>query len=58
MKINKYALAKQIIEQFIENTLFYPNHHGGFPTKSTATALIQLTDMWIEAAEKRELSGV
>ena len=41
-----------------KNNLFHPNHHGGLPSHSIATALIQLVDMWIEAAEKKELSGV
>ena len=38
--------------------MFTPKHHGGLPNHSTATALIQMVDMWIEAAEKKELSGV
>ena len=38
--------------------MFHPNHHGGLPNHSTATALIQMVDMWIEAAENKELSGV
>jgi hypothetical protein len=35
-----------------------PNHHGSLANHSTATALIQLTDMWMEASEKKELTGV
>ena len=54
----EYAVAEQIIEHFIENNLFHTNHHGGLPNHSTATALIQMVDMWIEAAENKELSGV
>ena len=57
-KVVEYAVAEQIITHFIENNLFHPNHHGGLPNHSTATALIQMVDMWIEAAENSELSGV
>ena len=57
-KVAEYAVAEQIIKHFIENNLFHPNHHGGLPNHSTATALIQMVDMWIEAAENNELSGV
>ena len=57
-KLEEYALAEQIVEHFIKNKLFHPNHHRGLPNHSTAAALIQMVDLWIEAAEKRELSGV
>ena len=57
-KVVEYAVAEQIITHFIENNLFHPNHHGGLPNHSTATALIQMVDMWIEAAENSEISGV
>ena len=51
-KLVVYSVAEQIIENFIENILFNPIHHGGLPNHSNATALIQLFDMWIEATEK------
>ena len=54
----EYIVGEQILQHFLNNRLFHPNHHGSLPNHSTATALIQLTDMWIQAAEKRELSGV
>ena len=57
-KIAEYAVAEQMIEHFKENNLFHPSHHGGLPNHSTALALIQMVDMWIEAAENKELSGV
>ena len=57
-KLVEYVIAEQILSHFIENNLFHINHHGSLPAHSTATALIQLTDMWIEAAEKKEFTGV
>ena len=54
----EYIVGEQILKHFITNRLLHPNHHGSLANHSTATALIQLTDMWIEASEKKELSGV
>ena len=53
----EYVVGEQILEHFITNDLFHPNHHGSLANHSTATALIQLTDMWMEASEKKELTG-
>ena len=57
-KMVEYIAGEQILEHFITNDLFHPNHHGSLANHSTATALIQLTDMWMEASEKKELTGV
>ena len=57
-KLTEYIVAEQILEHFIKNELFHENHHGSLPNHSTATAIIQLTNTWMEAAEKRKLSGV
>ena len=46
------------MSHFLSNNLFHENHHGSLPDHSTATALIQLTDMWMEAAEKKKFTGV
>ena len=54
----EYIIGEQILEHFITNDLLHPNHHGSLKNHSTATALIQLTDMWMAATEKKELSGV
>ena len=56
--ITEYAVNFQIIEHFIKHDLFRPNHHGSLANHSTATAVIQLFDLWLEAAEKQELSAV
>ena len=57
-KLVEYVVAEQIMSHFLSNNLFHINHHGSLPAHSTATALIQLTDMWMEAAEKKKFSGV
>ena len=57
-KLVEYVVAEQIMSRFLSNNLFHKNHHGSLPDHSTATALIQLTDMWMEAAEKKKFTGV
>ena len=56
-KMVEYAVYVQVVEHFTVNKLFHENHHGGLAGHSTATALIQLVDMWLESAEKTELSA-
>ena len=57
-KMVEYAAYFQVIDHFTTNKLFHENHHGSLSCHSTATALIQLMDMWLEAAENTELSAV
>ena len=57
-KMVEYAAYFQIVEHFATQNLFHPNHHGSLANHSTATAIIQLFDMWLEAAENQELSAV
>ena len=40
------------------NELFHPNHHGFRAGHSTTTAMIQMYDSWVQAADKGELTGV
>ena len=40
-----------------KENLFHPNNHGGLVNHSTCTAIIQLQDIWINAAENKELSA-
>ena len=54
----EYAVYCQIVEHFITYDLFHPNHHGSIANHSTVTALIQLVDLWLDAAERKELSAV
>ena len=57
-KLVEYAVYEQVVEHFTANGLFHPNHHGSLSNHSTATALIQLMDMWLVGADKTELSAV
>ena len=52
------AVFDQILNHFLSHQLFHPNHHGSLPGHSTATALIQIFDYCLEAAEKQELTAV
>ena len=45
-----------ISSNFVQHGLFHGNHHGFLGNHSTASALIQLYDMWLSAAEDEELS--
>ena len=51
-------IFNQIISFMDENSLFHPNHHGYRSGHSTATALIQMYDSWLEAAEEGRACGV
>ena len=51
------AVSHQLVDHFLSNNLFHSNHHGGLASHSTASALIQLHDMFTEAAEKKKLTA-
>ena len=51
------AVSLQVLEHFLSHGLFHENHHGGLAHHSTASALIQLHDMFLEAAENKKLSA-
>ena len=52
------AVAFQVVDHFTTHNLFHKNHHGGIANHSTATALIQLHNMFLEASENKRLSAV
>jgi uncharacterized membrane protein required for colicin V production len=54
-KIVAYVIHEQVYNHFINNKIFHRNHHGNLANHSTTTALIQLMDMWLEAAENHKL---
>ena len=56
-KLIEYAIYDQVMDHFLSNNLFHENHHGGLPHHSTATALIQIHDMFLEAAENKKLTA-
>ena len=56
-KLVEFAIFDQLFQHFLENDLLHPNHHGFLPLHNTSTAIIQMFDTWLEAAESKELSG-
>ena len=56
-KIAEAAVFEQVFEHFVTNDLWHPNHHGYKPGHSTATAITQMYDLWIRAAEEKKLSA-
>ena len=56
-KIVEYAAHGQVYDHFSNNNIFHKNHHGNLANHGTATALIQLFDLWLRAAENTELSA-
>ena len=57
-KIVEHAVYEQVVNHFTAHSLFHTNHHGSISDHSTTTALIQLVNMWFDAAESKELSAV
>ena len=56
-KIVEYVVHDQVYNHFIDNGMFHSSHHGFLGNHSTASALLQLYDMWLSAAENKELSA-
>ena len=56
-KIVECVIHKQVYDHFAENQLFHMNHHGFLNNHSTATALIQLQELWLSACEDKKLSA-
>ena len=52
------ALFSQLSDYLESNNLLHPNHHGGRKNHNTTTALIQLNDEWLAAAEEGMMTGV
>ena len=56
-KLVEAAIYEQVEEHFTTNELWHPNHHGFKAGHSTSTAISQLYDFWIRAAEDTELTA-
>ena len=56
--LTERAIYEQIVAHFTQNDLFHPNHHGGLANHSTTTALIQIYDHILCAAEEKKLSAL
>ena len=57
-KILEKAVFNQLVEYMEGNSLIHPNLHGSRAGHSTATALSQLYDTWIEEVEQGSMVGV
>ena len=56
-QICEKAVFDQVFCHFQSHHLFHPNNHGFRPCHSTVSALIQLQDLWLLAAERHEISA-
>ena len=50
-------MFEQITEHFQANSLLHPNHHGFVANHNTTSALIQIYDLWLQAAEDKKISA-
>ena len=57
-KILERAIFQQLIEYLEGNNILHPSHHGFRRNHSTATALLEMHNTWIEALEEDEISAV
>ena len=57
-KIIERVIFLQIVEFMSKNEFFHPNHHGFRADHSTTTAMIQMYDSWVQAAEEKKITGV
>ena len=57
-KILERCVFSQLNQYLEENGLLHPYHHGFRAKHSTASALIQMFDSWIDAFENDEISAV
>ena len=51
-------MFKQVLSHMDDNKLFNPSRHAYRSFHSTTTAMIQMYDTWLEAAEHGDLAGV
>ena len=57
-KILEKAVFSQLVQYLEENDLIHPNLHESRAGHSTATALTQLYDTWVEQVEEGKMVGV
>ena len=56
-KVMELIVHKQILDHFQEHKLFHPNHHGALPGHDVVTALEQIHQIQLHAAEDKKLTG-
>ena len=57
-KVLEKVVYEQIYSYFDRNHIFHPNLHGYRANRSTQTALLQMYDRWVRAANEGQLSGI
>ena len=57
-KVLERCMFMQMVRYLEQNNLLHPSHHGFRAKHSTASALIQMFDTWIDAFEDDEISAV
>ena len=57
-KILERAMFMQVLSHMDGNNYFNPSHHAYRSFHSTTTAMLQMYDTWLEAAEDGDLAGV
>ena len=57
-KILERAVFQQLVEYLDINNLLSPDHHGSRQGHSTATALIQMYDQWLDQVDDGMMVGV
>ena len=56
-KIQERVVHNQLYDYLSSNHLIHPNHHGFLQHHSTTTALHQIVDTWLQAADRGKLSA-
>ena len=57
-KVLERVIFLQTVQYMNKHSLLHPNHHGFRAQHSTTTAMLQMYDSWVEAADRGELAGV
>ena len=57
-KVLERVIFNQLMKYLTENELLNPNHHAYRANHSTATAMLQMYDEWVQAVDKGKLTGV
>ena len=57
-KVLERVIFLQTVQYLNDHNLLHPNHHGFRSQHSTTTAMLQMYDSWVEAANRGEMAGV
>ena len=57
-KILERVFFAQLVDYLETNSLLHPNHHGSRASHSTASALLQMYDTWLQEVDEDNMVGV